>query len=69
MKTIHTKLALAAVGIAMLATPALAQRPHHQVQQQYQAAPTNDTATYPNPAERTGSGEQQRDGTAFELGE
>jgi hypothetical protein len=36
MKLINTKLALSALGIAMLATPALAQRPEHQASQQQQ---------------------------------
>jgi len=34
MKSLKTKLALSAVAVAMLATPALAQRNHSQVQQQ-----------------------------------
>jgi hypothetical protein len=33
MKLINTKLVLSAVGIAMLATPALAQRPERQASQ------------------------------------
>jgi hypothetical protein len=45
MKLINTKLVLSAVGIAMLATPALAQRPVHQASQQQsqlQASTAND---------------------------
>jgi hypothetical protein len=69
MKALNTKLALAAVGIAMLATPALAQKPRHQAQQQqYQTAPTNDIG-YPNPVGRTGSEEQRDSGATFDLGE
>jgi hypothetical protein len=36
MKSINTKLLLSALGIAMLATPALAQRPERQASQQQQ---------------------------------
>jgi len=45
MKLINTKLLLSALGIAMLATPALAQRPEHQApqqQSQLQAPTAND---------------------------
>jgi hypothetical protein len=70
MKALNTKLALAAVGIAMLATPALAQKPRHQIQQQqYQTAPTNDLGGYPNPVGRTGSEDQRESGATFDLGE
>ncbi len=34
MKSLNAKLTLAALGIAMLATPAFAQRPHRQQTQQ-----------------------------------
>ncbi len=37
MKSLKMKLALSAVAVAMLATPALAQRSHPQVQQQVQS--------------------------------
>lgn len=67
MKSLNTKLALSALAIAMLATPAFAQRQHHQVQQQtqYQYGPTNDTGTYPNPIGRTGSEGSRESGAAF----
>jgi hypothetical protein len=70
MKSMNTKLALAAVGIAMLAAPAFAQGRHHQVQQQqqFQTAPAYDTG-YPNPVGRTGSEEQRSNGAAFDVGE
>ena len=45
MKLIKTKLMLSVLGIAMLATPALAQRPEHQTsrqQSQLQAPTAND---------------------------
>jgi hypothetical protein len=42
MKSLHTKLVLSAIGIALLATPAFAQRQHRQVTQEqtqaYQAS-------------------------------
>ena len=70
MKSLNTKLTLAAIGIAMLATPAFAQRPHRQQTQQptqYQAAPANDVGTYPNGAPKTGSAESQDSGADFNL--
>jgi hypothetical protein len=43
MKTLNTKLAVAALGLAMLATPALAQRPYQASQHQTQTqAPVAD---------------------------
>jgi hypothetical protein len=71
MKSLNTKLVLSVLGIAMLATPAFAQRPHHQqVQQQmqYQAAPGNVTSGYPNPVQKTGSEWSRESGAAFDLG-
>jgi hypothetical protein len=68
MKSFNTKLALAALGIAMLATPALAQRQHHQTQSQVQSAPVNDLTGYPNPVTRTGSEAQQQSGATFNEG-
>jgi hypothetical protein len=70
MKSFNTKLTLAALGIAMLATPALAQRPHRQQSQQqlqYQVAPTNQVGTYPNGAPKTGSAAAQDSGADFNL--
>jgi len=64
MKSLTTKLALSALGIALLATPALAQRPHRQVSQQdqtqYQA-----TDTYPNPQIHSGSEQSNESGNEF----
>jgi hypothetical protein len=47
MKSLNTKLVLSALGVALLATPALAQRPEHQASQhqaqtQLQAPPANE---------------------------
>jgi hypothetical protein len=61
MKSLNTKLVLSALGIALLATPALAQKSHHRT-----AAPTEiqDSApftasagfsAYPNPVTHSGS--------------
>jgi hypothetical protein len=62
MKSLNMKLMLSAVGIALLATPALAQGQHHKqsTQQQSQnlydsAAPSSVVGTYPNGAARSGS--------------
>ncbi len=59
MKSLNTKLILSALGIAMLATPALAQRPHqkaaHTVQVQVKA-PDNvidEFGTDPDPQIRS----------------
>lgn len=60
MKAFNTKLALSALAIAMLATPALAQKSHHQASQAstqglYNSAAGTDVGTYPNGAQRSGS--------------
>lgn len=71
MKSLNTKLVLSVLGIAMLATPAFAQRPHRQQaqqQMQYQAAPGNVTNGYPNPTVHSGSEELRESGAAFDLG-
>jgi len=71
MKSLNTKLALAAVGFALLATPAFAQRPHHQTtHQQVEGSITAAPAvvgTYPNGALRTGSAESVESGQEFNL--
>jgi hypothetical protein len=71
MKSINTKLALSAVAIAMLATPALAARSHERMSQR----PLYDTTqgiqqqvgTYPNGAAKTGTAENAESGAAFNL--
>lgn len=72
MKSLNTKLLLSALGIALLATPALAQRPHRQPSPQalynYQAPASDLTGTYPNPVARSGSAEQVQSGAAFDRG-
>ena len=72
MKSLHTKLVLSALGIALLATPAFAQRPHHVVRQQLQAPETTvepgyAVGTYPNGAIRSGSAESVESGAEFNL--
>jgi hypothetical protein len=71
MTMLHTKLALSAVGLALLATPALAQRPHHpqayQQLQDYYASSPYSVGTYPNGATRSGSAESVQSGAEFNL--
>jgi hypothetical protein len=50
MKTLNTKLVLSALGIALLATPALAQKPDRQPSQASQVE-----QQYPNGGQVTGS--------------
>jgi len=76
MKSLNMKLALSAVAVAMLATPALAQRQHQRVQynglqdyagEAYQSAPA--PLHYPDfSAARTGTVASQESGAAFSLG-
>lgn len=74
MKSLHTRLILSALaGVAMFATPALAQQPHRHSTQlrndpgysQMQASPAQH---YPNGAARTGTEESIESGAAFNLG-
>jgi hypothetical protein len=54
MKTLNTKLVLSALGIALLATPAFAQKPDRQPSQASQAV-----EQYPNGGQVTGSASNQ----------
>jgi hypothetical protein len=65
MKSLTSKLLLAALGIALVATPALAQRPHRQAPAQ--RANLYPVPTYPNPVTRSGSAESVESGAAFNL--
>jgi hypothetical protein len=77
MKSLNVKLALGAVAIALIATPAFAQRQHQRVQTQtehlqdyagsaaYQNAPE---LHYPNGDLNTGTLESQESGAQFDLG-
>ena len=76
MKSLKIKLALAAAAMAMLATPAFAQRSHQRVQneqmqkQDYSGEYQNVAPLhYPDfGADRTGSLESQESGAEFGLG-
>ena len=70
MKTISTKLALSALAVAMLATPALAASKHHPaaayqgLQNSAVGYPQTDVGTYPNGATRSGSAYSLESGAA-----
>ncbi len=78
MKSLRVKLALSAVAVAMLATPAFAQRPHQRVQnerlqtQDYVGGEAYQNAAplhYPDfGADRTGTTESEESGALFNLG-
>jgi hypothetical protein len=59
MKAFNTKLALSALAVAILATPALAQQQPYSQSSHKQiynsAAASTDVGTYPNGATRSGS--------------
>jgi hypothetical protein len=63
MKTFNTKLALAAVGIAMLATPAFA-----QTQRQDYAYAQQQSDHYPNGSLASGSADAVQSGAEFNTG-
>ena len=71
MKSFNTKLALTAMAVAMLATPALAARSHARVSER----PIYDTTqsaqqqigTYPNGAPKTGTADNVESGAEFNL--
>jgi hypothetical protein len=71
MASLNAKMLLAAVGIAMLATPALAQRLHHRPAPRgafdYRVPLGDPPGAYPNPVERTGTAAQAQSGAAFDL--
>ena len=78
MKSLRVKLALSAVAVAMLATPAFAQRPHQRVQnerlqtQDYVGGEAYQNVAplhYPDfGADRTGTTESEESGALFSLG-
>ena len=74
MKALNTKLILSALGIALVATPALAQRPHQQRQDpprrlyNYQTPEAAPSSGYPNFVARSGSAESVQSGAEFDLG-
>jgi hypothetical protein len=72
MKSLSTKLILSAVGIALLASPAFAQRPRHHTSTRspyynYVAPQRNSVGVYPNPVGVSGSAESIESGAAFNL--
>jgi hypothetical protein len=71
MKSLNTKLMLSALGVALLATPALAAKHHPSSHQELQnsaisSAPT-DVGTYPNGATRSGSAYSRESGAQDNL--
>jgi hypothetical protein len=72
MKSLNIKLALSALAVATLATPAFAQRQHQRVLQDYAGSETYQAGPalhYPDfGAGRTGSLESQESGAQFSLG-
>jgi hypothetical protein len=70
MKSLNRKLALSALAIAMLATPALAKE--HQTaasrQQSITATQQAQIPHYPNGGLRSGSAQDIQSGTDFNLG-
>ena len=65
MNSFSTKLLLSAMAIAIVATPALAQRPHRQAPAQQ--VQVNPVGTYPNPVTRSGSMQSIESGAAFNV--
>jgi hypothetical protein len=69
MKSLNAKIALAALGFAIVATPALAQRLHHPAgYAATQSAPVAPVEHYPNGAEKTGSAANFNSGAEFNTG-
>jgi hypothetical protein len=67
MHSLNTKIFLAALGVAVLATPALAQSRHRQAQN-YNAIQNAPVEHYPNGAQKTGSAANRDSGAEFNLG-
>ena len=67
MKSLNTKLLLSALGIALLATPAFAQRPYRHAWVQSQYGYQNPVGVYPNGATRSGSAESVESGAEFNV--
>ena len=66
---LNTKLILSAIGIALLATPALAQQSYRHAPSRslYNAQTSNPAGVYPNPITRSGSAAQNQSGAAFDT--
>jgi hypothetical protein len=67
MKSLNTKLLLSALGIALLATPAFAQRPYRHASEQSQYNYQNPVGVYPNGASRSGSADSVESGAEFNV--
>jgi len=82
MTSLNARLVLSALSIALLATPAFAQRLHHRPSPRavydyqrnangfssFAEVPPGDLSTgYPNPVTHSGSAEQVQSGAAFDL--
>jgi hypothetical protein len=67
MHSLNTKIFLAALGVAIVATPALAQTRHRQTQD-YNAIQNAPVEHYPNGAQKTGSAANRDSGAEFNLG-
>jgi hypothetical protein len=66
MKSLKVKIAIAAFGVAIVATPALAQRLHRPAQG-YVATQSAPAEHYPNGAQKTGSAANRDSGAEFNL--
>jgi len=64
---LNTKLILSAVGIALLATPALAQESYRHASSRnlYNYQTNNPAGVYPNGATRSGSADSVQSGAEF----
>ena len=65
MKSFTSKLVLSAMAVAIVAKPALAQRPHRPAP--VQQTQVNPVGTYPNPVTRSGSEQSVQSGAAFNV--
>lgn len=68
MKSLNTKIVLAALGFAVLATPALAQSRHRQPQDYGATESAPVEQHYPNGAVKTGSAANRDSGAEFNVG-
>ncbi len=68
MTSMNKKLIWSALAIAMLTTPALAQRHHRPASQQSNAQLQSPTLQYPNGGLKTGSANSAEYGAEFNLG-
>jgi hypothetical protein len=73
MKSLNTKLALSALAVALLATPALAKSHQHISREQIQDYAGSASVQplpehYPNGAARTGTADSVQSGAEFNLG-